>query len=165
MDTDELRVFGKSRSPKWAAVRQVHLEEYPRCAVCGRAKHLEVHHVEPFHLSPELELDPLNLLTLCDHPAGSCHLIFGHYGDWSLWNPTVRNDAEYYRAGKEIAKEAAGKSTTAHPLFGATPSPTRGAVPHEYPEWAYAAGTEALRTWAIVFALVASAMFFAWLTH
>jgi hypothetical protein len=43
----------------------------------------------PYHLHPELELSPGNLMTLCE----DCHFIFGHYSDWRSHNPLVRVDA------------------------------------------------------------------------
>ena len=50
---------------------------------------------------PELELDPGNLVTLCADP---CHIVFGHYMAWTRINPTVREDADRYRAGLQAAK-------------------------------------------------------------
>lgn len=81
------------RSPKWPTVRKQHLAIYPNCAACGRNKKVEVHHIKPVHLHPELELDPDNLLSLCDDP---CHLIFGHFFDYKSWNINVREDCEVY---------------------------------------------------------------------
>lgn len=76
------------RSPKWPAVRAAHLKKHPRCEVCKKTTDLEVHHVEPFHLHPEKELDPGNLMTFCrDH-----HFLFGHLMDWDSYNPNVRRD-------------------------------------------------------------------------
>ena len=86
---------GAKRSPKWAAVRDAHLKKHPRCACCGGTKKLRVHHLEPFHVSPAKELDPDNLLTLCE--AGkygiNCHLLVGHLGNWRRWNPLAVFDA------------------------------------------------------------------------
>lgn len=85
------RACGASRSPRWARVRKEHLAREPACEACGRGTRLEVHHVVPFHLAPELELDPDNLMTLCDPP---CHLWVGHLGDYKSWNADAREDAE-----------------------------------------------------------------------
>ena len=59
---------------------------------------LNVHHVKPFHLFPDLELDAGNLITLCERGAFSCHWIVGHGGrDWRDYNPTCVADAAYLR--------------------------------------------------------------------
>jgi 5-methylcytosine-specific restriction protein A len=78
------------RSVRWPAVRRAHLKAHPTCAACGGRARLNVHHLRPFHLYPELELDPENLLTLCEGgvAATNCHLLFGHGGNWSRYNPT-----------------------------------------------------------------------------
>lgn len=81
------------RSPQWSTVRKQHLKDNPYCAACGRNKKLEVHHIEPVHLNPDRELDPTNLLTLCDDP---CHLLFGHLMDYKSWNKDVTQDCDYY---------------------------------------------------------------------
>lgn len=87
------KVAGRRRSSRWPATRKKHLLSYPFCAACGTKKYLEVHHVRPFHLFPELELDPANLMTLCESTSHNCHLMFGHLLDWSCWSPSVREDA------------------------------------------------------------------------
>jgi len=81
------------RSPKWSSVRKEHLNNQPTCAACGRNKKLEVHHIEPVHCNPDRELDPSNLITLCDDP---CHFIFGHLMDYKSWNKYVIEDCELY---------------------------------------------------------------------
>lgn len=78
------------RSHRWPAVRRGHLAAHPFCEACGRAKDLDVHHVRPFHLYPELELVGDNLMTLCR----TCHWVFGHCGvSWSCYNPLAREEA------------------------------------------------------------------------
>ena len=81
------------RSPKWRSVRNKHIEEHNTCAACGRNKKLEVHHIEPVHLNPDRELDPTNLITLCDDP---CHFVFGHLMDYKSWNANVVTDCSEY---------------------------------------------------------------------
>jgi hypothetical protein len=76
------------RSSKWPAVRNAYIKAHPTCAACGR-KATEVHHILPFHDHPELELDPDNLIALCDRD----HLLLGHLDSWLSWNPNVRTDA------------------------------------------------------------------------
>lgn len=81
------------RSRLWRLVREKHLECNPECAVCGRKKNLVPHHVVPVHIDPSRELDPENLITLCEGPSFNCHLFFGHLRDWRRFNPDVREDA------------------------------------------------------------------------
>jgi hypothetical protein len=87
-------VAGKPRSGKWQAVEKAFLKRHPRCAVCASVKAVNVHHLVPYHKRSDLELDPLNLITLCrDH-----HLTFGHLGSWKSWNKMLRIDARLWRA-------------------------------------------------------------------
>ncbi len=85
------------RSAQWPTVRKHHLERQPCCQVCGSDKGLEVHHIRPFHLHPKLELDPANLITLCEGTRGGCHFLFGHLENWHSFNPNVVSDAAAWR--------------------------------------------------------------------
>lgn len=90
------------RSSEWVSVRNEFVRLHPRCEACGSAYNLNVHHVEPFHLRPDLELEPINLITLCR----DCHFRIGHDPDgkgpkkpsWLESNPNVRSDAKAWRA-------------------------------------------------------------------
>lgn len=90
--------IGDKRSSKWASVRKKHLEENSTCAVCGGNKTLEVHHKQPFRDYPELELDPNNLITLCEAKTNgvNCHLLFGHLGNYRSINANVDNDVKIW---------------------------------------------------------------------
>ena len=90
---DMARGVFRRRSPKWPAVERHHLMLHPACAACGGREKVEVHHVQPYHLFPARELDPTNLLSLCEAPGLRCHLETGHLGDWKRWNPDVVKDA------------------------------------------------------------------------
>lgn len=82
------------RSSRWPRVRAEYVKENPVCACCGGRRLLTVHHVKPFHVFPEMELDPSNLITLCEGSNGlNCHFWIGHCGDWKAWNILVRPDA------------------------------------------------------------------------
>jgi 5-methylcytosine-specific restriction protein A len=85
----------KVRSPKWDGVRTKHLKAHPKCAACGSVKTLEVHHIVPFSDNPALELDPKNLITLCESTSNGiiCHLCVGHLGDYKSYNKDVILDA------------------------------------------------------------------------
>ena len=88
---------GHARSPEWSRVAHEHLSHQPGCMVCGhKGQGLQVHHVKPFHLHPELELDPNNLITLCEIRGRDHHLLIGHLDDWESYNPAVRTDVKRY---------------------------------------------------------------------
>lgn len=80
------------RSPKWRGVEKAHLKREPRCRACNGINHVAVHHIQPFHLHPELELDEKNLITLC-MGRYECHLRVGHGGSFRCYNPNVVTDA------------------------------------------------------------------------
>ena len=93
------------RSSEWVGVRNEFVRLHPRCEACGSGYNLNVHHVEPFHLRPDLELEPSNLITLCrEH-----HFRIGHDPDgpgprkpsWLESNPNVRSDAANVRRAKQ----------------------------------------------------------------
>ena len=93
-------VGGIPRSPSWAAVRKKYLENNPNCAACGCCEDVEVHHKEPFHLNPSLELDENNLITLCRKGLGGmpCHYCIGHsLSGWDAYNPNVVEDAKWLK--------------------------------------------------------------------
>lgn len=100
------RSFGAQRSGQWPKVRAEHLRKHPECMACGRKEKVEVHHCVPFHLDKSRELDPSNLVTLCDTP---CHLVHGHYLSWQRYNPEVVHDCQRYRSGLEKAKVQGGR--------------------------------------------------------
>jgi hypothetical protein len=102
--TDQL-LLAKPRSPHWAKVRDEHLEKNPNCAGCGGRSHLNVHHKKPFHLHPDLELEPTNLITLCEEPSRMCHYHFGHNSlSWACYNPHVEEDATLFAKRRQEAK-------------------------------------------------------------
>jgi 5-methylcytosine-specific restriction protein A len=96
-----------ARSPHWDAVRKTHLKNNAVCAACGATTSLQVHHIRPFHLFPELELDPTNLITLCetviqdaDTKNDNHHLELGHNGDFHQFNKNVLKAVNEYRVTK-----------------------------------------------------------------
>jgi len=96
-DVSQLRYpFGVSRSPQWNSLRAKFLHGRS-CALCGSSKKLEVHHILPFHLHPDLELVESNLIVLCEAGPGklNCHFALGHLGSWQSWNELVVRDAEF----------------------------------------------------------------------
>lgn len=80
------------RSGKWPTVEKHFRETHPTCEACGSKNRLNVHHIHPFHIHPELELDPNNLITLC-MDTKECHLHLGHGGSFKQYCPDVRKYA------------------------------------------------------------------------
>jgi 5-methylcytosine-specific restriction protein A len=95
----------KLRSPRWDDVRKIHLKSFPTCAACGSETNLQVHHIKPFHLYPELELDEENLITLCETKTHRCHFKIGHLGSWKKENPNVVQNALDALIKKQDASE------------------------------------------------------------
>jgi hypothetical protein len=94
------------RSSKWDEVRDEVVQSHPTCAACGSTKKLQVHHIEPFHLHPELELDVKNLIVLC-MDVNECHLEIGHGGSFRCYNPRVVAQAQRYLMEKsDIVKKS-----------------------------------------------------------
>lgn len=91
----------RKRSPEWRKIRNEFLQANPECVACGSRTLLQIHHCSPFHLYPELELDPKNLITLC-MGTNECHLLIGHGDDFKCFNPTVLSDALSAREEPEM---------------------------------------------------------------
>lgn len=87
--------LGAARSGSWPRVRAEHLEREPECRVCGTTSGLAVHHRVPVHIDPSRELDPMNLITLCNE--NGCHYLVGHGRDWKAYNPSVDPDCAKMR--------------------------------------------------------------------
>ena len=98
---------GHRRSPHWEAARAKHLRRESVCQACGGTQKLQVHHKRPFHLHPELELEDSNLITLCEKRSRDCHFHFGHFFNWSWFNPSVVEDAARFRQEREEARKRA----------------------------------------------------------
>jgi 5-methylcytosine-specific restriction protein A len=84
------------RSSKWKVLRDDHIRKNPTCAVCG-SKKVVPHHIIPYHVDPSKEMDPTNLISLCEGETFNCHLFFGHLRNWSSYNPEVVEDARIWR--------------------------------------------------------------------
>ena len=98
------RALGAKRSNHWRTVRNAFIKKNPACAYCSGFLDLQVHHVQPFHIKPEKELDPDNLITLCEHAGINCHLKIGHLNNWKSFNPDVKINCIVHRkinGGKE----------------------------------------------------------------
>jgi 5-methylcytosine-specific restriction endonuclease McrA len=88
---------GHQRSSQWGRVEKEHLQREPACVACGyKGRHLQVHHIKPFHLHPQLELDPNNLITLCAARGREHHLLLGHLDEWKSYNEHIRADVKHF---------------------------------------------------------------------
>jgi hypothetical protein len=85
---------GARRSSQWPAFLKAFLKEHPACKGCRTSHKVTAHHIIPFYLRPDLELDKNNLVTVCRY----CHFTFGHLNDWCSHNPTVLEDLSDHMA-------------------------------------------------------------------
>jgi len=70
----------------WRKARKAYIKEYPACELCTHHKKLNVHHIRPRHLFPELVLAWENFITLCR----ACHYRYGHCAkSWKDYDSTV----------------------------------------------------------------------------
>jgi len=106
--TDVAEHHGIRRSPHWPATERYFKEQNPFCVACGKDRkmdesNIQIHHRIPFHFCillgrPDLELDPDNLVGLCETETGLAlpnhHLLLGHLDDFKSYNVDVEDDAE-----------------------------------------------------------------------
>ena len=93
---ERARLQGAIRSTKWPKFKKEFAKTHPAvCAVCGGKKGINLHHLKPFHVFPELELDPDNVILLCNEKRH--HIEVGHLGDFQSINPTGRADIELWK--------------------------------------------------------------------
>lgn len=97
--------FLVARDGRWPALAKRHLAANPECVACGRRERCRPHHKVPVHVDRTRELDPANLITLCEGGDGNCHLTFGHCGRWDAYNEDVQADALLYRTRVERARK------------------------------------------------------------
>jgi hypothetical protein len=114
---EAVRTIGHGRSSHWPAVEKAFRKVHPQCVCClvKSVTHIQIHHRFPFHYCvalgrPDLELDPRNLITLCEGPNKSSpdhHELIGHLADWKSSNIDVANDAIVFRgmSAAEIRKD------------------------------------------------------------
>ena len=96
---NRIRFALQGRSKEWNLVRKNHLAWCPGCAACNSRDKLEVHHIVPFAVDPNLELCTTNLITLCAH----CHLVIGHLRDYKIYNDNVVKDAKDWQSKRNFA--------------------------------------------------------------
>lgn len=88
------KIFGavRPRSPKWNQFKNKWLKKNPNCIICGSTKYTIVHHIKPFHLFPQFELDESNVVTICENPKFNHHLYIAHQGNYCKYNKTLIED-------------------------------------------------------------------------
>ena len=96
LSVEQLNAIFSIRSSRWKKTRDKYLQENPTCAVCGRKENLTIHHIIPVHIDESRELDDKNLITLCQGKTMNCHFIFGHFLNWSKYNPNVVEDSKIW---------------------------------------------------------------------
>jgi len=79
--------------------------EHTQCAWCGRTKKLEVHHIQPVSVAPELAADIKNMIVLCRKPA--CHQVVGHNGDFKTRYVRNVNDVCFGAARANVVRTGA----------------------------------------------------------
>ena len=93
---------GVPRSSQWESWLKKFLRG-KSCIACGQTEGLTGHHVIPFHIDRSLELSAANVVAMC---SDRCHLVHGHFNDYSLCNPTVSEDCSTYLSKRMAAKKS-----------------------------------------------------------
>jgi hypothetical protein len=103
---------GVRRNPAWERKSKAWLVG-KRCEVCGAKENLECHHRYPYHLFPEREMDSRYWHALCRKPH-DCHRLWGHFGDFKLFNPLLKELIAIWtfmvRMAKSLLKAAEKRS-------------------------------------------------------
>lgn len=78
--------FGRTDPAPVRKVMEEHRRGQPFCEACPTHEPVEIHHIIPVAVAPELSDVPSNLISLCH----ACHITHGHAGDASKPTPPVR---------------------------------------------------------------------------
>lgn len=104
----------KARSHKWEAFAIKCKAAHPFCAYCGNAEKLQAHHIHAFELmtpeqrgtaAPGGELDPDNIIILCEVQPSDHHLRIGHLGNFKNSDPNVVEVCKKHEADLRVAGE------------------------------------------------------------
>lgn len=78
----------------WQRCRRAFLKRVGKiCVCCSSKKKIEVHHILPRHIRPDLTVDFTNLIALCK----ACHLHIGHLNSYFTYNAEVVKVCWYVR--------------------------------------------------------------------
>jgi len=95
---------GASLNWSWQRCKKEFFKIVPKeCACCGGKKKIQVHHIKPRHLFPQLALVLSNLIALCK----DCHLRIGHLGSYFQYNETIKSVAAFVRKHSILKKNKA----------------------------------------------------------
>lgn len=119
-DEHTLEPYGDfERASQWPALLAQLIAKQPFCGVCGRPQKdvekaggiLTGHHIQPVHVYPDRELDPDNVFIICESRGlRNCHFGWGHFYNWSAWNPDIKEMAEAFLKGLRWARHLAMRS-------------------------------------------------------
>jgi len=85
---------GASLNWSWQRCRRAFLKKVGKvCVCCDTKKKIEVHHILPRHIRPDLAVNMTNLIALCK----SCHFHIGHLCSYFNYNETIDLVAWYVR--------------------------------------------------------------------
>jgi len=76
-----------------------HRKKSPVCEATGKTDRLEVHHLIPVSIAPDLAGEPANLITLNKH----AHLVIGHAGNYKRYVTNVREVCATMRVQRTMA--------------------------------------------------------------
>jgi hypothetical protein len=111
------RTIGHGRSSHWPAVEKAFRKVHPQCVACivKSVTRIQIHHRFPFNYCialgrPDLELDPRNLITLCEwkSPSPNHHLLLGHLDSFQSADLGIADSAIAFR-GMSAAEIRADK--------------------------------------------------------
>ena len=89
---------GASFNGSWQRCRRAFLKQVgKKCVCCNSKKKIEVHHILPRHIRPDLALDVRNLIALCGGGNAGCHLRLGHLGSYFNYNETIAKVSWFVR--------------------------------------------------------------------
>jgi len=78
----------------WQRCRRDFLKKTGKvCVCCGTTKKIQVHHILPRHIRPDLAVDQTNLIALCR----DCHFHIGHLNSYFTYNEKVDLACWYVR--------------------------------------------------------------------
>lgn len=77
---------GASLNWSWQRCRKAFLRRVGKvCVCCKSKKKIEVHHILPRHIRPDLTVVMTNLIALCN----GCHFHIGHLNSYFTYNEEV----------------------------------------------------------------------------
>ena len=85
---------GASLNWSWQRCRRAFLKKTSKeCVCCGYKKKIQVHHILPRHIRPDLAVDMTNLIALCK----DCHFHIGHMNSYFTYNAAIQLIAWFVR--------------------------------------------------------------------